>query len=138
MKRFEANPYELMWGAGRDVQMAAQREILAGARSKGIKVPQSRTGGFGQQAEVFLGWEKLFGIAQQTGAAGGRILPTPDAAAMDRNTAAIDKNTKALLGELPVGHAPAPVGAPAPAARLANVQVPLPIPNNIIPPGGRH
>jgi hypothetical protein len=107
MTWWNSDPREITSQSRELIEINAQREILAQARKSGVDLPD-RLGVSPRGAPHFLGWERLFDISQKTAERGGRVLPGPDSAVMDRNTKAIEDNTRALMGQPP---APAPVGA---------------------------
>jgi len=121
--RTDFNLYEAIWEPRRDIEMEAQRQILDQAGKAGVKLPFD-TGGGATGHPHFVGWERLFDIAQQTGAAGGRILPGPNDDANAANLKRIADNTDRLLGlggpAPAVARAPNVVIQPEPAGRMGN------------------
>jgi hypothetical protein len=116
MKRSDWNLYEQMFGPRHQLELEAQKEIVKQAQAAGVALPQNFgfRGVRGRMTPSFEGWEKLFDVAQQTGAAGGRVLPGPNDAQNTANLQRIADNTERLLGRAPGAGGPPPGQPPAP------------------------
>ena len=135
MKRWDTDWYEAIYEPRHNIEMEAQQQILKQVQEAGVKLPAGLGGGARPGSQVFLGWEKLFDISQQTGHAGGRVLPGPNDDANARALQQIAENTDRLLGVMGAGP-PVAVGQ-AGRPRAAAPPAALPGPQAVIPGGGR-
>jgi hypothetical protein len=129
MGRSVINPYELVFRQRQQVELEAQRQIIAAARQQGVRTPEVGTRG----DAIFLGWEKLFEIGQQTRAAGGTLAPETNPGKTNDLLTEIRDLMKLTVPEK--GGAPRPVGGPGPAMGVP--PAPLPGPRAVVPAGGR-
>jgi hypothetical protein len=120
--------YEAIWEPRHRVELEAQHKVLGDARAAGVKLDPRLGLGARPGSEVFLGWERLFGIFQQSQGKGGSPLFSPNDAANARNLQRIADNTDRLMGH---PGAPPPVGIPTP------IVLPPAVPPALPGPAGR-